>query len=252
VTAYDDQHLHVVVHGPADATTVVLVHGAPDRSGSFRRLLEQLRDRHVVVYDRRGYGRSLSARPAAGMRDHANDLLDIVTRFDPPRVVVAHSFGSNPTMLAASLQPDAFAALGLWEPPMPWLPWWPQLARDIAATDDPEGQIELMYRQLMGEQRWHELPPDVRAQRRAEGHAFRSDMASELVAPFDIAAVTVPAVVGYGGATSDAHVRGALLLAEQLPDAQLHWVDGVGHFAHRTHPAQFASFVEAAIARAAS
>lgn len=246
----DPEHLHVEVHGPSSDVTVVLVHGAPDRSGSSRRLLAPLHDRRVVIYDRRGYGQSISARQADSMRDHADDLLRVVERFDPPRVVVAHSFGSNPTMLAATLRCESFAALGLWEPPMPWLPWWPQIARDIAATDDPEGQIETMYRQLMGEERWAKLPADVRAKRRAEGEAFRRDMASELEPPYDPAAVTVPAVVGYGSDTSDTHVHGALLLAEQLPDAHLHCVEGGGHFAHRTHVEDFAAFVDAAVARA--
>ena len=52
--------------------------------------------------------------------------------------------------------------------------------------------------------------------------------------------MTVPAVVGYGTDTSREHVSGAAWLAEHLPDAELHVVADTGHFAHRTHPAEFA------------
>ena len=44
---------------------------------------------------------------------HARDLLAIIAECPRPPVVVAHSFGSNPTMLAAIMQPRAFAGLGL-------------------------------------------------------------------------------------------------------------------------------------------
>lgn len=248
----DPDHLHVEVHGPHVTPTIVLVHGAPDRSGSFRRLLAHLSGDRVVVYDRRGYGRSLGARPASGMLDHANDLLAILNRFEPPRVVVAHSFGCNPTMLAATLRPAAFAAVGLWEPPMPWLDWWPTTTRDyntaIARSGDPGQAIEDMYRRLLGDTAWTRLPVDVQAKRRAEGTAFATDMASELVEPFAFEDVAVPAVVGHGSATSGEHIRGSTRLAAQLPDARLYVLEGVAHFAHRTHPAEFAEFVRATLA----
>ena len=97
--------LFVAQHGPATDRAIILVHGAPDRSATFRDVLACLGDHHVVVYDRRGYGRSLRAAPARGMHDHAQDLLSLVESCPTPPVVVAHSFGSNPTMLAATLRP---------------------------------------------------------------------------------------------------------------------------------------------------
>lgn len=242
--------LHVAVHGPAVGPTVVLVHGAPDRSGSFRTLLEHLADSRVVVYDRRGYGRSVKADPPTSMLDHAHDLLEIVERFEPPRVVVAHSFGSNPTMLAATLRPAAFDALGLWEPPLPWLDWWSQSTRDyntaIAASDEPGQMIEDMYRRLLGDEAWEALPPEAQERRRSEGVAFQVDMGSELTAPFAFADVRVPALVGYGTKTSQEHIHGARWLAGQLPGGRAYVVKGAGHFAHQTHPEQFASFVRRA------
>src|ERR1700722_19615898 len=68
--------LFVEHHGPRGSRAIILVHGAPDRSATFREVRANLNDRHVVVYDRRGYGRSGQAPAATGMLDHARDLLD--------------------------------------------------------------------------------------------------------------------------------------------------------------------------------
>ena len=181
------------------------------------------------------------------MVDHANDLLAIADTCPSPPVVVAHSFGSNPTMLAATLRPEAFAALGLWEPPLPWVAWWPERTKtynaNVASSDTPADDIEEMYRRLLGDDAWSRLPVDVRDQRRAEGPAFQADMASELDAPFDFQDVVVPALVGYGSETSTEHAYGARWLAEALPNAGNQVFQGTGHFAPRTHPEVFAGFV---------
>ena len=67
------------------------------------------------------------------MADHAEDLISVIRRVGTPCVAVAHSFGSNPTMLAATLCPDLFAAIGLWEPPIVWVDWWLQSTKDYHA-----------------------------------------------------------------------------------------------------------------------
>jgi pimeloyl-ACP methyl ester carboxylesterase len=78
--------------------------------------------------------------------------------------------------------------------------------------------------------------------------AFQVDMASVLQAPFEFRDVEVPALVGYGTATSAAHREGARWLAGRLPMARLHEIRGVGHFAPRTHPEEFAAFMSTAAA----
>jgi pimeloyl-ACP methyl ester carboxylesterase len=246
--------IHVEAHGPDTGTPLVLVHGAPDRSTSFGPLLAELGDRRVVVYDRRGYGRSLGAEPPTAMVDHAHDLLGVIEQAGAPAVVVAHSFGSNPAMLAATLRPDAFAALGVWEPPLVWIEQWPQFTKDynarVAGADDPAATVEHFYRRVLGDEVWDGQSDEGRARRWAEGVAFQVDMASELSAPFAFEDVRVPVLVGYGTDTGAFHDGGAIWLAETLPDARLHVVEATSHFAPRTHPAEYAAFVRATAALA--
>ena len=182
------------------------------------------------------------------MVDHAEDLLAVVDECQAPPVVVAHSFGSNLTMLAATLDPKGFAAIGLWEPPLPWVEWWPERTKAynarVDASNEPADEVEAMYRSLLGEG-WDDLPPEVRSERRAEGPAFQVDMASEISAPFEFDDVHVPALIGYGTATSAEHVEGARWLADRLPSARVRASPGAGHFAPRTHPREFAAFMAA-------
>ena len=239
--------LYVVHSGPVTAPPIILVHGAPDRSAAFRKVLTYLGDRHVIVYDRRGYGRSAHLTPARTMVEHAEDLLCLAEGCEAPPVVVAHSFGSNPTMLASTLRPAAFRVLGLWEPPMPWVDWWPANTKaynaGVAASDDPSRDAERMYRRLLGDDAWEGMPPERRARRLTEGPAFQADMASEIVAPFEFRDVATPTIVGYGTETSEEHNYGARWLADTLPNAACQEVPGTGHFAPTAHPEVFASFV---------
>jgi len=57
-------HLNVEVHGPADATTVVLIHGWTCSSIYGTRHSDTLRpELRVVVYDQRGHGAERHTRP---------------------------------------------------------------------------------------------------------------------------------------------------------------------------------------------
>ena len=81
---------------------------------------------------------------------------------------------------------------------------------------------------------------------RAEGAAFRTDMESELSAPFAFEEVTAPCVIGYGTRTQHGHAEGARRLAAVL-GADLYRVEGAGHFASTEHPEAFATLVRRAV-----
>lgn len=247
-------HLHVVEHhSGAAGLPVVLVHGAPDRSKNFSAVLGLLADRRVIVYDRRGYGRSRNVAPAArDFADHAADLVDLL---DGRRaVVVGQSIGGNVAMATAVSAPGLVAALGVWEPANAWCDWWPdpalaETARRFAATTDTLALGEQFNRSILGDDRWEALPEPTKEMLRDEGAAFRADMAAVLRAPFDFSDVKVPTVVGFGTATSSGHAEGARRLAS-LVRAQLYEVPGADHFAPITSPGAWAVLVRRAIALA--
>ena len=230
-----------------DLPIVVLVHGAMDRSRSFRRVVDHLTDLRIVTYDRRGYGDSVDAEPASGLGDHVADLLDVIG--NRRATVVAHSAASHIAVLAAIEDPDRVASIGLWEPVAPWMDFWPEKARQsvarIAAASDPGDVAERGVIAMAGEQAWDRLGETGRQQRRAEGAAFVLDMESGMSAPYDFADVPVPCVIGYGATWP--HVETSPRLARTL-GCPTFTIAQASHVAHLTHPAEFADFVRRAVA----
>ena len=236
-------------HRAPGAPIVVLVHGAMDRSRSLRRIVERLPDHLVVSYDRRGYGASVDAGPPTGLAQHLDDLLDVM---DGRRsTIVAHSFGSHLAVLAAIARPDLVTSVGLWEPPVPWMDFWPAEARRnvarIGSSGDPEEVGERGVRSMLGEDGWNRLSDDARALRRAEGYAFVVDMASEIEAPYDWADLRVPCLIGYGEKTWPWTFEASQRLAAII-GCDTFVVESATHTAHVSHPDEFAEFVRRAVA----
>lgn len=250
--------LHVVDQpGPSGAPLVVLVHGTMDRSNSFMRVMGLLDDASVIAYDRRGYARSLFAEPkASSVGDHVDDLLALMG--GRPGVVVGHSYGADVAMAAAVRRPDLVRAVGAFEPPMPWLPWWPsdtaggEALRAALADGDPSAAVDAFLRRMLGAEAFEMMPLKQKQERRSEGPALYADMQSlrRDDPPFDPVDVKVPVVLGYGTNTSAHQVDNAQRLLGLLPDVEAHPIDGAGHNAHATHPTQFAVFTRATLTRA--
>jgi len=226
----------------------VLVHGSLDRAASFARVARRLPELDVVAYDRRGYSRSRALEPRAEtLDDHVADLFSVLDGREA--VVVGHSLGGDVAMAAAARAPAQIPAVGAWEPPLPWLEWWPRRAR-AGADEDPAAFAEAFFRRIVGHEAWDRLPERTRAARRAEGPALLAEILALRTGapPFDLAAFPVPLVVGRGGASLDHHRRAADAIAALRPGTVVVEIEGAGHGAHRSHPAAFADFVRRAIA----
>ena len=251
--------LYVLEHEPYDeqAPIVVLVHGALDRSSAFGRVVQRLPDLHVVVYDRRGYARSARAEPTNSsggvtFADHADDLLAILD--GRPATVVGHSYGGAVAMLAAYRDPQTVTALGVFEAPVPWMPWWPVdgsesvAAELLAGGSDGAKAAELFVRRQLGDRAWEDMPPPTQDERRADGVALLADLGSlrGTDRPFDPAEIASPMIVGRGSDTAGYHHLAAARLAEST-GASLVDVEGGGHASHVSHPEEFAAFVRRAV-----
>src|SRR4051794_30946500 len=144
---------------------VVLVHGSMDRSGSWVRVVRELRDLHTVRYDRRGYGRSRHLG-AGAMEQHVADLFEII---DERRCVVAgHSYGAAVALATAQRRPDLVLAVVSFEGPMPWRDWWPTSSAGGAAVDQVRDgaakadAAERFLRRMFGDEKWESLPERTR------------------------------------------------------------------------------------------
>ncbi len=237
-------------------TTVVFVHGSLDRGDSFRLAMRRLPEFATVAYDRRGYQGS-RAGGVVGLEGHVSDLLSIAdaarAEWGGPVVAVGHSLGGNVVIGAALASPEAFEAIGAYEPPMPWLGFrrrggrpWP------AVSDDPAEEAERFFGRMVGEGSWSRLTETGRAERRADGPALVADLRSMRgeAPPFDVTALGVPAVFGMGGPKSAPHHRRTVeWLGTAVPGAVVDEIAGAQHGAHLSHPDHFASLTRLVVGR---
>lgn len=244
--------LHVIsrpplAEGPGNGHVLVAVHGAMDRSTSFRRLWTHLPDWTVVAYDRRGYAGSLDLPVTQDFDRQVEDLLEVIHAEVSPsdRVVgLGHSYGGNVVLTAAARHPGLLAAAVVYEPPALWLVPWPNAAPPELAPGD---QAEAFIRRVAGDHVWDRLPEATRRLRRAEGNTLVNDMASlRSGMPFDPKDVAIPVIVGCGGRGYSLAVQWARELAADLPEARLVEVPGAEHGIHIGDPDALAGLVRAA------
>jgi len=248
-----------------EGPVVVLVHGSLDRGASFTRSVRRLSEWGAVTYDRRGYQGSRDAAPPAGLGGHVDDLLGVVAGVPvgaPHVTAVGHSLGGDVVIGAALAEPRAFASIGAFEPPMPWLGFrGPAQARGRtspggwpALDADPAVEAERFFRRMVSDSSWERLPEPLKNERRADGPALVADLESVRgPAPFDVTELAVPVLFGRSGAGGEArHHDTAAWLVSHVPGAELVEIEGAGHGAHLTHPDAFAAFIRRAAELAAT
>ncbi len=240
--------------GSPDDPSVVLVHGSMDRGRSLRFTARRLADDfHVVLYDRRGYGRSREVGGPFDVETNVEDLVAVVG--GRPAVVFGHSLGGDIALAAAQRHPEAIQAVGAYEPPMSWEPWWPDVtagsdAIDRAEREGTEAAAEMFVRRVIGDELWDRLPPSTRAERRAEGAALVGELVDvRRTAPYDTAAIGIPVLLACGETGAAHHRRAAALLRERLAaqatDGRVVFaeVPDTGHGIHLQNPQALADLV---------
>ena len=243
----------------------MFVHGSLDRGESFRRVMRRLPDVTSVAYDRRGYQGSRGGG-VVDLGGHIEDLLRIAEAErwghgdgnegggGGPLVSIGHSLGGDVVIGAALAAPGTFAAIGAYEPPMPWLgfrrngpirPWPP--------IEEPGVEVERFFSRMVSDTAWTRLTDEGRATRRADGPALIADLRSLRGEgpPFDVAALDVPSVFGTGGPTTAPHHRRTVeWLGSHVPGAVVYEIASAQHGAHLSHPDHFAAFTRSVIERA--
>jgi pimeloyl-ACP methyl ester carboxylesterase len=250
--------IHVEETGATEAPLVVLIHGSMDRATGFAKIAHRLEHEfRIVRYDRRGYARSCSLGPPYSVPQNVADLVDLLGGRRAV-AIVGHSYGGNVALAFAQHHADRVGAVGVFEAPMPWEPWWPTnsgggSAVAVGEREGTEAAAEQFMRSIVGDDVWERLPPTTRAQRRAEGAALVGELGGlRREAAYDATLIDVPVVLARGEMCRDHHRIGTTVLAERLPHASTLVLGGAGHNAHTTHPDAFADFVRGVVSRSAA
>ncbi|WP_257457457.1 alpha/beta fold hydrolase [Archangium lipolyticum] len=115
--------VQVLEAGPADGPLVLLLHGFPESSESWREVLPRLADAgfHAVAPDLRGYGGT--DRPEGGydLDTLANDVVQLARHLQPGRPVhlVGHDWGGLIAYHVAAMHPEVVERLAVINAPHP-------------------------------------------------------------------------------------------------------------------------------------
>jgi pimeloyl-ACP methyl ester carboxylesterase len=200
------------------------VHGTRDSSRSFRAVASLLDDLNVVLYDRRGQGRSRDFDGPGSFDDHVDDLLNVID--DRQVSVIGHSWGGHVALAAAIRRPDLVRSVGVFETFLLWLDWW-----------SPETKAAVLAFAARG---WSGADPVDLAQTRSEVEMIQT-------APYDLSLLRVPCAMACG-ADSRAYEIASVARAAETFGAQNVTIGGATHHVHRSHPERFAEFVRSVVA----
>jgi pimeloyl-ACP methyl ester carboxylesterase len=232
---------------PHSARTVLLVHGSMDQAASFRLVAQKLTRWTVVAYDRRGWGvgRSVHQLPAT-MVDHVADLEQIVDKLANP-IVVGHSYGALLALCAAARRPDAIRSVVAFEPPVPWLPWWPAEApwERLVHERSQAGPAQAAAALLAAVNGRPPINATVNSDLEADGVALMAEMTDPCLndPAFDPGKLQVPVLTAAGSRSLVHHRESSKRLSHLLPFSQFVEIEGAGHVAHITHAKEFAALV---------
>ncbi|MEU0134568.1 alpha/beta hydrolase [Streptomyces sp. NPDC006296] len=154
--------IHLVEQGTGPL--VLLIHGFPETSSSWRRQLPALAAAgyRAVAVDVRGYGRSFAPAPVDAYRMTAlvSDNVGVVHALgEETAILVGHDWGSSIAANSALLRPDVFTAVALLS--VPYAPWNPVRPTDGFARMGGSEEFYVSYFQRPGRAE-AEIEPDVR------------------------------------------------------------------------------------------
>jgi lipase len=100
--------------GPSGAPVVLLIHGITSSHLAWQFVADRLPALRLIAPDLRGRGASSSVAGAAGLAQHADDLVAVLDRLGVERtLVVGHSMGAFVAVVLADRHPDRVSRLVL-------------------------------------------------------------------------------------------------------------------------------------------
>ena len=238
--------------------TVLLLHSSAGSSAQWRSLTDILQARwRVLAPDLYGYGQT-EQRPgpaSSGLADEAALVDAVLAESDEPNHLVGHSYGGAVALRVAAERPERLRSLTLIEPvAFHLLCGAPEgtaehgLFHEVAAlaADVTESATEGDGRRGMarfidywnGAGAWARTRPEAQAalarQTARVALDFRAAM-TDSTRFGSLRRITVPTLVLRGTASPRPTRRIAELVAQILPNARLHTIEGAGHMLPLTH-----------------
>jgi 3-oxoadipate enol-lactonase len=237
-----------------EGNPVVFIHGFGLDSGMWDPQWQAFAQHHRVIrYDLRGYGGS--SLPA-GPYSHVDDLLALIDSLSAyPAHLVGLSLGGRVALRVAAANPEAVRSLTLADPALDghtwtddWLRRWREMTAtakrgDLArakklwrdhilfapANRHPEvaDALRLMVDRYSG---WHLAHPDP-------GTAPETPVAKVL------SSISIPTLVAVGEFDLPDFQNIARRLGQEMPQAELHTIEGSGHMINMEAPAVFNELV---------
>jgi pimeloyl-ACP methyl ester carboxylesterase len=252
--------LHCEVSGVGPS--LVLVHGSAVDGRTWDGIVPELaHDHRVIVYDRRGYGRSAHT-PVRDHRVHARDLVAVLERVAAePAVVVGWSSGGNVALAVATRRPDLVRSLVVVEAPF--------LGQRFMDRSVLRTLVRLKTQQLRGEpvkaleeflrfgsayrtggNAYDRLDDRHREELRAypgpvlaewDPHPF--GVMHEHISTRSVARTTMPLLWILGGEGSPWIAKLHDRVVRRRPDIRTGVIPGAGHLVHLEQPAEFVAAV---------
>lgn len=243
--------------GDAAGEPVVLLHGWPDSSFSFSRLMAELPPwMRAIAFDQRGFGEAAQAVSSFEVDDYADDVVALLDALEIDRAtVVGHAFGSFVARRVAVRAPDRLVGLVLiGSGPTPLNAATAELREQVATLRDPIS--ESFIREVQASTIRRPVPDAffeglVVESQKAPAEVWRRSLGSllRLDDTADLAGIAAPTLILWGDRDSrfGSHPD-QLRLAAAIPDAGLVPLPDTGHSPHWERPERVAAEISAFVA----
>jgi pimeloyl-ACP methyl ester carboxylesterase len=237
---------------------VVCLHGSASSGRQWRQLMDKLGRRYrVVTPDLIGYGRQrFDARERLRLDDEVDAVMGQLDDTEKPFHLVGHAYGGAVALRLACRYPEQVASLTLYEP-----------AQFLALFEDGLGSAEARELRRLhttvvssansaigrwrcarefvnyahGSNFWKKLTTFEKGRLAAAAPIVAAEFEALMVAGArldDVSALTMPVRILCGTRTRCTAKRICELLADRIPGALMHWLDGLKHMAPITDASQ--------------
>ena len=245
---------------------LLLVHGSPGDSASWKKFTAALPDRYAAHAPTLfGHGRDDGAPAAYGVADHAADVVGLAETLTAPLVLIGHSFGGGVALRAAlelakqgrppaallMLEPVAMAALATTGRTDARSQAHGIFSAYVDSVETGEADATAMIDFWFGAGAFARMPEALRDYMNGQTAVNARDIAAtfdERYEAAELAAMTAPARIVIGG---DSPVQAAEVFhatAAVLPNAEIATLPGAGHGMLATHGAELAASIDSWLA----